>query len=198
MDKNKTKSDSNLPSTTKLIKSTVLAIVLAAIILVTTVLPAEYGIDPSGVGSLLGLTPMGEIKEELAQEVSNEILQLRTYDDSISDDPNGPNINEVKNQKGVMAITLQPKEGRELKLYMNNNDHVTYSWWTDGQEINYDAHTDSKEYHNYTKGVKAQDEGTLTAIYDGRHGWWWKNRTDSPITITLKVEGNFSDFREDF
>ena len=57
-----------LPSTARLVKSTVLALLSAIAILVTVVLPAEYGIDPTGAGRVLGLTEMGEIKNELAKE----------------------------------------------------------------------------------------------------------------------------------
>ena len=53
MDNNKTIPNVELPSTKKLVKSTVMAICIAAVILITTVLPAEYGIDPSGVGECL-------------------------------------------------------------------------------------------------------------------------------------------------
>jgi len=57
-----------LPSTGQLVRSTLLALVTALVLLVTVVMPAEYGIDPTGVGRLLGLTEMGEIKEQLAHE----------------------------------------------------------------------------------------------------------------------------------
>ena len=57
-----------LPSTGKLIRSTLLAAVAATVLLVTVVLPAEYAIDPTGAGRLLGLTDMGEIKQQLAEE----------------------------------------------------------------------------------------------------------------------------------
>ena len=68
-------SNSDLPSVNKLIKSTVVAVTLAAIILVTSVLPAEYGIDPTGVGNILGLTKMGEIKVSLAQDAAAETAE---------------------------------------------------------------------------------------------------------------------------
>ena len=68
MNNNNKPSNTDLPSAAKLIKSTFVAIALAALILVTAVLPAEYGIDPTGVGNVLGLTKMGEIKVSLAQE----------------------------------------------------------------------------------------------------------------------------------
>ncbi|WP_339913584.1 transmembrane anchor protein [uncultured Brevundimonas sp.] len=58
----------DLPSTGKLLKSTAVAVAIAAGLLVTIVLPAEYGTDPTRVGSLLGLTEMGRIKMQLAAE----------------------------------------------------------------------------------------------------------------------------------
>ncbi len=47
-----------------------LALVVAATLLVCVVLPAEYGIDATGVGRVLGLTQMGEIKTRLAKEAA--------------------------------------------------------------------------------------------------------------------------------
>jgi hypothetical protein len=61
-------SRAELPSTRQLLKSTAIAVVSAAVILVTVVLPAEYGIDPTGVGRALQLTQMGEIKNQLSIE----------------------------------------------------------------------------------------------------------------------------------
>ena len=57
-----------LPSSASLLRSTALAILGAAAILVTIVLPADYGIDPTGAGRMLGLTDMGETKVRLAAE----------------------------------------------------------------------------------------------------------------------------------
>ena len=45
-----------LPSSARLLRSTAIAIVAAAAILLTVVLPSEYGIDPTGAGRVLGLT----------------------------------------------------------------------------------------------------------------------------------------------
>ncbi|NBE08307.1 hypothetical protein [Paragemmobacter ruber] len=52
----------------ELIRSTLIAAGAAGAILVLLCLPAEYGIDPTGVGALTGLTEMGEIKTQLAAE----------------------------------------------------------------------------------------------------------------------------------
>jgi hypothetical protein len=44
------------PERKKLIVSTLVALLVAALLLVTIVLPAEYDIDPTRIGKLLGLT----------------------------------------------------------------------------------------------------------------------------------------------
>ncbi len=54
----------------RLLRSTLIALAVAVLLLVTVVLPAEYGIDATGVGRVLGLTRMGEIKTRLAKEVA--------------------------------------------------------------------------------------------------------------------------------
>lgn len=61
-----------LPTSGQLMRSTILAAATAAVLLVTTVLPAEYGIDPTGIGRLLGLRQMGEVKIALAQEAATD------------------------------------------------------------------------------------------------------------------------------
>ena len=63
----KTPSLNELPSLEQLLRSTVIAAITAAVILVTIVLPAEYAIDPTGIGRALNLTQMGEIKQQLGR-----------------------------------------------------------------------------------------------------------------------------------
>ena len=60
----------DLPSTKQLLKSTALAAAVAATLLITCILPAEYGIDPTGIGQAIGLKKMGEIKQQLHQEAA--------------------------------------------------------------------------------------------------------------------------------
>lgn len=60
----------DLPSSKQLLRSTLIALVAAIAILVGIVLPSEYAIDPTGIGRVLGLTEMGEIKTQLAEEAA--------------------------------------------------------------------------------------------------------------------------------
>ena len=68
MSKSNMPTDRELPSTNKLIKSTILAAAIAGVLLITVVMPAEYGIDPTGIGNVIGLKKMGEIRVSLAKE----------------------------------------------------------------------------------------------------------------------------------
>ena len=56
------------PSVASLVRSTAVSAAVAAVLAVTCVLPAEYAIDPTGAGHVLGLTQMGQIKMSLAAE----------------------------------------------------------------------------------------------------------------------------------
>jgi hypothetical protein len=210
MNNNNRPSDSELPSVAKLIKSTVIAITLAAIILVTGVLPAEYGIDPTGIGNLLGLAKMGEIKVSLAQEAAAEKTVAKTKD---SPAVTSPKLAADSVEKTVtaqleapvwtdkMTISLRPNEGKEVKLKMKKGGQVNYVWWTDNGRANFDAHADSKKhrinYHSYGKGKTDRKEGIMAAAFDGKHGWFWRNRTAKIMTITLQVEGEYSAIKQE-
>lgn len=172
----------DLPSTSKLIKSTILALAVAGALLVTVVMPAEYGIDPTGIGKITGLKKMGAIKSSLAIDAAN---------------PAPTNTKQVATQADEKIITLAPDAWTEIKLKMDKGDKANYAWSTDGGWVNYDTHADSKplkiSYHKYTKGTNQRDEGILEAAFTGNHGWYWRNRTDKPITITLQTNGEYSD-----
>ena len=51
--------ENDLPTSSQLLKSTMVAIGVGCALLILVVLPAEYGTDPTGVGELLGLKKMG-------------------------------------------------------------------------------------------------------------------------------------------
>ncbi len=193
---NNSQTNGELPSTKKLFNSTLLAIVVATIILVTTVLPAEYGIDPTGIGKILGLKRMGDIKVSLSQEAVADKIKSSTKSGTLQETKYSPS--NFISQKGEITISLLPNKGRELKVTMLKDELINYNWHTDGEEVYFAAHTDSGEPHDYSEGTKSNDSGALKAFCDGRHGWWFKNRTSNELTITLQIDGKYSDFREEF
>ncbi len=93
----------------------------------------------------------------------------------------------------VTLVTLAPGEGKEVKLVMDEGGRATYAWATDRGVVNYDTHADGVgiDYHGYGKGTGvASDEGVLVAAFDGKHGWYWRNRTNESLTVTLRTSGD--------
>ena len=196
--------DSELPSTGKLIKSTILAAVAAGVLLVTVVMPAEYGIDPTGIGNAIGLKKMGDIKVSLSGEAAtNQSNNIAVKDDghvqaevAVTPNPEPADTNPtILNHE--MQVTLAPDESTEIKVKMSKNNKVQYSWWTDSGKAFFDLHGDSKKedinYHSYEKGTEQRKEGELIADFDGNHGWYWRNRTSKTITITIKTRGEYTE-----
>lgn len=196
-----------LPSSLQLLRSTILAGVVALALLLTVVLPAEYGIDPTGVGRLLGLTEMGEIKRELALEAEDDHktpdqssglwlpllnLMVPTASAQTSDQATDSNSGEWRDE---VTFTLAPGEAAEIKLVMKDGDSAEYVWTAEGGRINFDLHAHGGgESASYEKGRgKTSGEGVINAAFDGNHGWFWRNRDKQDVTIAIKLRGDYSE-----
>lgn len=99
-----------------------------------------------------------------------------------------------------MRVTLAPNQGTEVKLAMNKGQKVDYSWQSEGGPVNHDTHGEPPgggKAHRYSKAVQVpSDSGSLVAVFDGEHGWFWRNRNDRAVTITLKVSGNYQAIKQ--
>lgn len=185
----------DLPSSSALLRSTIIAAAVALVLLVTVVLPAEYGIDPTRIGRVLGLTEMGEIKMSLAKEAatadSTEAASGPATTPTAGTSPAGLSSH-------VTEIVLVPNEGKEIKLVMRKDARVTYSWLSSGGVVNYDTHADAPgiSYHGYAKGTgKQSDDGVLVAAFDGAHGWFWRNRGRETVTVILRTNGDYQELK---
>ncbi|ACS44134.1 hypothetical protein [Methylorubrum extorquens] len=193
-----------LPSSRQLLRSTAIAVVAAAGLLVTVVLPAEYAVDPIGVGRFLGLTTMGEVKGQLAREAEDDRrrdAQAPGRGSSVLPGLlKGLLIGEARAEPAAAqeaSVTLAPGEGSEIKMAMKAGAKADYRWTASGS-VNYDMHGTAPggRESSYKRGREATgDVGILTAGYDGHHGWFWRNRGQEPVTVTVKVSGNFTDLK---
>jgi|SRR5215204_5863142 len=195
-----------LPSARRLLRSTAIAIAVAAVILTTMVLPAEYGLDPTGIGRILGLTEMGETKMALAREEAGHASEEAATAAPTPAAPVAPVVAtpsvqasvDSTGKRDVTEVSLLPNEGKEIKLVMRKDASVSYSWMTTGGVVNYDTHADSPtiRYHGYGKGSGAKsDEGVLVAAFDGHHGWFWRNRSANTVVVTLRTNGDYQELK---
>ncbi len=181
-------SASDLPSTPQLICSTVVALGAAAVILITTVLPAEYAIDITGIGGVLGLTQMGEIKIHAARAAVRQAAPGKTSSGAATGSPS--------EKSDEISVILMPGEGVEVKVEMRKGKRVAYRWSANTGLVYYDTHAEPYNapknfFHRYGKGRALGDEGVLEAVFDGHHGWYWRNDTKKVLKVTLWVKGDF-------
>ncbi|ALJ09452.1 MAG: transmembrane anchor protein [Brevundimonas sp.] len=210
---------SELPTTQELLKSTGIAAVVAGAILVTVVLPAEYGVDPTRIGSVFGLTEMGQLKRQLALEAEADAAADAAAAGQTSGvastptpaaapaaatGPVAPSARPVTAEAAAAGIRsdetvieLAPNQGAELKMDMAEGAKVRFTWRSSGGAVNFDTHADRPgvRYHGYGKGTDLQQSGELTAAFDGSHGWFWRNRTGETVTITVETEGAYTEIK---
>lgn len=192
----------DLPTARQLWRSTALAAAAAGVILVTVVWPAEYGLDPTGVGGILGLTEMGEIKTQLQDEAEADRQMKSEPQSNLGDRIFGLFVGTAHAQetpvwKDTISFAMQPSEGIELKLVMAEGATASYNWAVTGGEVNFDMHGDAAGQeisYEKARGV-AQASGTLTAAFTGNHGWFWRNRGDAPVTVTLQLAGDYTEIK---
>lgn len=210
---------SELPSSGQLLRSTLIALIAAGVLLVTVVMPAEYAIDPTGAGRLLGLTQMGELKQTLAEEAATEAQPpaeaapaepAATKPDkdepvaaqaepapAAAPTPAQPEPPKVATQQHEVNLTLKPNQATEIKLEMKEGAKANFHWTANGGRLNYDTHGDPYKapkgfYHGYGKGKNAPElQGELVAAFDGKHGWFWRNRTNETVKLTLRTDGEY-------
>lgn len=194
-----------LPSSAQLVRSTAFAAASAVAILVTVVLPAEYNIDPTGIGGVLGLSEMGEIKAQLAEEAeADRLLEIEAEEQSsLMNDIFGLFVGTAYAQEAEIwrdetTFTLAPGDSAEWKLVMEEGQTVEYRMLVDGGRVNFDMHGHGGGNSvTYEKGRGSTgDEGEIIAAFDGEHGWFWRNRDSQPATVTVQVRGEYTEFKD--
>ena len=99
--------------------------------------------------------------------------------------------------------TLTPGEGMELKYNMKKGAGLVYSW-TASAPLAFEMHgepdvkpagkagTDYFEsYELDDKAGRTESHGTFLAPSTGIHGWFWENKTGTPVTLKLVSAGYF-------
>ena len=172
-----------------LIKATIVALVVAGIVLVVAVLPAEFGIDPLGAGRALGLMDLfaaGGDEEAPAGPAT------------VTPGLTGPVFNKAYEwREDAREFTIAPGTGMEFKYELDRGATMIYSWKASGF-VDYDFHTEpegkpSSASESFDKGNASQRRGAYTAPYDGIHGWYWENTSNRDVKVTLQTAGFYDE-----
>jgi hypothetical protein len=196
------------PSGRRIALSVLGALAVAAVVLVTAVLPAEYGIDPTGIGGALGFTELNSqptrtltIKDVLGGNETVREVEIPAFNEPVPL-PN-PAVHQSEDgpiQTRTVTLTLEEGQQTEIKTVLRASKVITYTWKTDGGLVYCDLHGHDPAagqdfFVRYREDQDGATEatGSLVAPFDGEHGWYWLNISEGPVTITLTVTGFFDD-----
>ncbi|TMM53349.1 hypothetical protein FEE95_20005 [Maribacter algarum] len=205
----------NQPSLSKkqLIKSVIIAAIIGAVVLVVAVLPAEYGRDLTGLGKVFGFDKLyvGQSEEEnidgTLQVVPKNVKRLKleklgSGPDVVkpSEAQSPPPEKQLEIRSDAITIVVPSGKGLEYKFKALKLGSVKYDWSTSKNDIVYiDFHGEVHEenppeqvfFESYTLAHSNNMAGTFTAPFDGKHGWYFRNRNVFDVTITLNLEGQY-------
>jgi hypothetical protein len=179
-----------LPSTLKLAKATGIALLVAIVLLVTVVLPAEYGLDPLGTGAALGLSQLSA-STPAADEVPPPVAT------TLAPTVEGPVANYPAEYKvDSVEFEIGPYEYVEYKYRLEKGASMLYSWTADSDVI-HDLHgeadgAEKDSAQSFEKRNRREANGMLTAPFSGIHGWYWENPGGAPIKVRLTTAGFYS------
>ena len=207
----------NRPAAGTLLKTTLITAVAAIVVTVLFVLPAEYGVDPTGVGARLGLLDLGGIdRAQSADEDQVDLLRVilgtypgipdefDLYEPEVLGEPFSA-THGTAFRKETLTINLDLGEEVEYKAIMRQGDAIVYSWKVNGGVVYTDFHADPGEdaegypegyFIRYRESETGSSSGSIVAPFDGNHGWYWLNIQDNAIEITLQIHGFYESVSE--
>ena len=164
-------------SKTSLLKSVLLSMVIAVSILITVILPAEFGIDHTGIGSMLGLDALNN---------PNEITAI------ISRSGEG----DLEFRQDEVEVLISANSGLEYKFFLEMHSNINYEW-SSPSPLYFDMHGEPEGdttgyFESYGASITNGMKGSVTVPFAGSHGWYWRNDTDENISISLKTLGNYN------
>jgi len=179
-----------------LFKSTIIALVIAGIVLISFILPAEYNIDPTGIGEKLGLTVLAlpSTKSSLTAQINRQ-----SKEQQLSQAESNNQDKEVGSQHetDIIKVVVPAGRGVEYKFAMTQFTKMEYQWSTDNGLLFFDLHGEPEGdttgyYESYAIATLAEMKGSFITPFSGVHGWYWKNTSDKPIVVKLTVSGEYT------
>jgi hypothetical protein len=178
-------NDSHVDTRHRLAIAAGMALLVAGVLLVTVVLPAEFAVDPLGTGAKLGVLELGEVGKQVdalnggAGNGGAQAALVAPQEKSFSQDK--------------VQFVLPPGGSIEYKYRLEKGQALLFSWQATAT-VNYEFHAEPdgapRGYaQSYEKSTGDSKSGTLTAPFPGIHGWYWQNPTEQPVTVTLSSAG---------
>ena len=196
-------SEKDIQTSTRnqLLRSICLSILVAFVILITVILPAEYNVDPTGMGEALGIKGFSAAESTASSEQSSNTSLVPSHEPQTNKlhDSIDPSLKFYQTD-----LILEPYGQVEFKLKMKEGARVSYTWFSGNDEIYADLHghtiveegIEGKEeeivvrYHETQQG--SEGSGSFETPFTGDHGWYFLSLETHPITIRVNISGSFN------
>ena len=166
------------------------ALLVAGLVLVMFVLPAEFAVDPLGTGARFGLLDLG-ITGQQVEALENAAAGGGAGEAAILAPQDKPFQHET------VEFKVAPGQFVEYKYRLEKGEALLYSWKASGP-VNLDFHAEpdsgprgyAQSYE--TKQQVTDASGTMIAPFTGIHGWYWQNTGSQEVTVTLTSSGYYN------
>ena len=174
------------PSARSLAVASAIAVLAAVVVLVTAVLPAEYGIDPLGTGKALGLLALSQAGRQAPVPPPEGAALAPVHNGNIAVYPRQYQVDSRK-------FVLGPYEYVEFKYHLEKDAVMLFSWTADGdvlQDFHGDPDGGAKDAtQSYDKQPRRTVVGSFIAPFSGIHGWHWENPSAETVTVKVTSSG---------
>ena len=176
----------------RLIAATFGAAILALLIVLGAILPAEYNRDPLGVGKLSGLSRLWAADETGIDTKAGGAALAHEYATPFRTDVVEIPLGDF--MSGLDQSTI------EYKVRMTKDATLIYSWEVIGpvaaRDFQFDqhGHTTPKAGEGMTVATYKQanglkQQGSLIAPFDGIQGWQFANAGETGVIVKLRLAG---------
>lgn len=113
--------------------------------------------------------------------------------------PAAPSASREK--RDSMTITIAPFQRTEVKLEMTKGQKASYRWKADAADVTFNLHGEGPDApggraYSYARGSSRAETGEIVALFDGDHGWSWRNTSDKPVKIVVTAWGQFQKLKQ--
>ncbi|MDX8382779.1 MAG: HupE/UreJ family protein [Ghiorsea sp.] len=95
-----------------------------------------------------------------------------------------------------ITVDIPARGEIEYKVLLSKDAVLNYTWESNNVALFFDFHGDPKGdttgyFKSYQQGTESKASGSLTAPFEGKHGWYWKNNSQSPARVSLVIKGDY-------
>lgn len=197
-------------SASQIKKATIIALVSSFVIAIVAVMPAEYGKDYTGLGKILGFSRLYQNHNQVDAKLAEKQIEVPVFKeltlDNVGSEPsaqkpaeanNPAPVKQYESRKDSVKITIPVGKGLEYKIAVLKYGQVKYAWKSNNilfVDLHGDVKTVSKKneyYESYAVANSKNMAGSFIAPFEGKHGWYFKNKTNQPIEVNIALSGEY-------